>query len=254
MRTAFKVGGTIVSALATIGFQVLNIGQVASLFGLVFDWRWFTLVSSIFFFSFVAWWTGGLESYKRRIENSKPNLVFSEYREYPLFVVNTGQPIYHALQVWFKNKPRIPTDDSVAKDVTAKVIFYDRKTRGKLEIYGCFIKAEAFDFAGNVEFLEKIDNWSPNDEPRKLQISLKWLGDESAYGFAIGGLIASKGDGRELAKEIKKGTHYVKVELKGIRVDQAPFWFILENPGQKGVLSLTDPIKKPDLYKEGFQT
>lgn len=243
------------SALTTILFNTLDIRETVVLFGRSFDWKWFTLVAFLFFLGFVAWWIGGLESDKRQKENSKPNLVFTESREYPLFVINTGQPIYHGLQIWFKNKPRIPTDDSVAKDVTATIAFYDRNTKKKLDIYGCFILTEAYDFAGNIGVVNKLDNVPPNDEPLKLQIALKWQDDESAYGFARESFIYSKTqDGKETIREINKGTHYVKVQLSGTRVDQQPLWFILDNLGQGKALSLSKPIKKPNLCKEGFQT
>jgi len=251
MRIFFKVGGTIVSALATTIFLALDIAQVASLFGLVFDWQWFTLGSFILFLIFVAWWTGGLESYKRRIENSKPNLVFKKAGEWQFYT--KGQAIYHALQVWFVNNPRVTSDNSLAKDVTAVVTFYDRNTKNKLEIYGCFTEAEVPDYATIKDLKDKIDVWSPNDIPQKLLIALKYPGDESAYGYAKSNFLATQ-DGRESGKEIKKGKHYIKVTLKGIRIDQPPFWFILSNPGREGDLSLSNQIKKPDLCKEGFQT
>jgi hypothetical protein len=250
----FKVGGTVVSALVTIGFQVLDIAQVASVFGWVFDWRWFTLGSFIVFLIFVAWWTGGLESYKRRTENSKPNIVVRKKdKDEWQFYSKDGQPTYHALQVWFVNNPQVTSDNSVAKDVTAVVTFYDRNTKNKREIYGCFTEAEVPDYATIKDLKDKIDVWSPNDIPQKLLIALKYPGDESAYGYAKSNFLATQ-DGRESGKEIKKGEHYVKVTLKGIRIDQPPFWFILTNPGREGDLSLSDQIKKPDLCKEGFQT
>lgn len=101
--------------------------------------------------------------------------------------------------------------------------------------------------------MNKIDIWAPNDEPRKLQIALKWPSDESAFGFARESFIYSEtNDGREAAREIKKGTYYLRVRFTGTRVDQSPFWFILENAGRDKTLSISGPIRKPDLRKEGF--
>ena len=238
------------SALITILLNTLDIRETVILFGYSFDWKWFTLVAFLFFLGFVAWWIGGLESYKRQMENSKPNLVFKKAGEWQFYT--KGQAIYHALQVWFVNNPQVTSDNSVAKDVTAVVTFYDRNTKNKLEIYGCFTRAEVPDSATIKDLMDKIDVWSPNDIPQKLLIALKYPSDESAYGFAKSNFLATQ-DGRESGKEIKTGEHYVKVSLKGLRIDQPPFWFILKNPGREGDLSLSDQIKKPNLRKEGFQ-
>jgi len=43
MRTTFKVGGTIVSALVTIGSQILTIRGLSVILGYKIDWHWFTL-------------------------------------------------------------------------------------------------------------------------------------------------------------------------------------------------------------------
>ena len=252
--TAIKIGGTIFSALWNIAFNVLTLAGAGTLFGYFIDWRWFTLGGFIAFLGFVGWWLGGLESDKRQRENSKPNLVFKKAGEWQFYT--KGQATYRALQVWFVNSPQVTSDNSVAKDVTAIVTFYDRNTKNKLEIYGCFTQAEVPDYATIApikDLKDKIDVWSPNDIPQKLLIAFKYPDDESAYGFAKSNFLATQ-DGRELSKEIKKGKHYVKITLKGIGVGQPPFWFILENPSQGEGLSLSEPINKPNLHREGFQT
>ena len=239
------------SALATITLDILDIKEAVSLCGYSIEWKWFTLLAFILFLIFVIWWIVGLESYKRQIENSKPNLAFKKAGEWQFYT--EGQAIYRALQVWFVNSPQVTSDNSVAEDVTAIVTFYDRDTKNKLEIYGCFTQAEVPDYATIKDLKDKIDVWSPNDIPQKLLIAFKYPSDESAYGFAKSNFLATQ-DGRELSKEIKKGKHYVKITLKGIRVGQPPLWFVLENSGQDKELSLSNPIKKPDLRKEGFST
>ena len=251
MRIFLKVGGTVMSALATIAFNVLDIREAVFFFGYIFDWKWWTLVSFIVFLIFVIWWIYGLENYRHKFENSKPNLVFKKAGEWQFYT--KGQAVYHALQVWFVNNPQVASDNSVAEDITAVVTFYDRNTKNKLEIYGCFTQAEVPDYATIKDLKDEIDVWSPNAIPQKLLIALKYPSDETAYGYAKSNFLATQ-DGRESGKEIKKGKHYIKVTLKGIRIDQPPFWFILSNPGREGDLSLFDQIKKPDLCKAGFQT
>jgi hypothetical protein len=140
----------------------------------------------------------------------------------------------------------------VAKDVTAIIRFYDRNAKTIFEIHGCFTEAEVPDYATIRNLKDKIDFWSPNDIPQKLLIALKYQGDESAYGFAKSNFLVVN-DGREPAKEIKQGEHYVKIIFRGIGVTQSTSWFILNNPGQGRDLSISGPIQKPDLNKEGFQ-
>jgi hypothetical protein len=207
----------------------------------------------ILFVGFVGWWLGGLELYKNRIERSKPNLVFQEYRETPLF--ENGKPLYHGLQAWFVNKPKTPTKDSIAEDVTAKITFYNRTTHEKLAVYGLWVITEAFDFAGYTEANNTLSKIPPNAEPCKLAIAIKWQEDESAYAFVVESQIYSKTrDFREKVREIKKGVHYVKVEFSGVGIAQEPYWLILNNSGLDKELSLSAPIKKPNLHKEGFKT
>lgn len=254
MRIFLKVGGTIVSALATIVFTTVDIRETVFLFGYSLDWKWFILVAFLFFLGFVIWWIWGLESYKRQIETSKPRLVFKKAGGWQFHT--EGKVSYYALQVWFVNNPKLASDTSMAKEVTATLTFYDNDNNKEFEIFGCFTHAEVPDFATIApvkDLKDKIDVFPPNDIPQKLLIALKWPGDESAYGLSKSNFLATQ-DLREQAKELKKGTHYVEITLKGVRVDQLPFWFILTNPGREGDLSLTEPIKKPNLHKADSRT
>lgn len=97
-KTIFKIGVTITSALATAILNAKDIREVVSLFGYSVQW---SLLTFILFLGFVIWWIGGLESYKHRWENGKPNLVFRKAQEYPFY--RKGQAIYHAVQIWFVN-------------------------------------------------------------------------------------------------------------------------------------------------------
>ncbi len=80
-------------ALATIGFNVLDIRETASVFGHTFDWQWLTLGSFVLFLGFVAWWIVGLEIRKRQSENAKPNIrteLETSKKRFNLLVRNIG--------------------------------------------------------------------------------------------------------------------------------------------------------------------
>ncbi len=181
------------------------------------------------------------------IRDTQPRLEFIKAGDWQFY--QDGKAIYGALQIWFVNKPRLSSDDCVARDVTSMVAFYDEGGREVLSIHGCFIEAEAYDWAGNIKRLQKIDSWEPNDEPRKLQIALRWPSEESAYGFEY----TTKGDGKVKEKEIPEVRYYVEISFRGTRVNQPPFWFIVDNPGQGGAFfSCSEPVPKP-VWSTGYQ-
>lgn len=75
MWTAIKIGGTILSALWTIAFNVITLAGVGTLFGYIIDWRWFTLGGFIAFLGFIGWWLGGLYRRIHELEANKPSII-----------------------------------------------------------------------------------------------------------------------------------------------------------------------------------
>jgi hypothetical protein len=175
------------------------------------------------------------------IQNSQPNIVFSEYREAPYFrkspVAKGKVPIYHILQAWFINKPIFPSESSVAKKITAKIEFWDvNRVNQYYSVYGQWAKATAPDHAGHKGWEPEI-NLAPILIPCKLMIALKHLKDSSCYGFSDESLGRFPVDGRDPIVELEKGQYQVHVQLMGIRVDKS-FWLLLINPGPEGKLKL----------------
>jgi hypothetical protein len=240
--------GAIVSALfaaTSFGFNTFSVKPDA-------HWSLIAFISILAFIGFVSWGWVGSEMRARKLVSGSPNIIFAQWRESPFFNP-TNNPTYHGLQVWFLNKPKTSTEDSIAKDVTAKVTFYDRASKKPFDVYGAFVVSPAYDNAGYTDITNKLDSIATNDEPHKLQIALKWQSDDSAYAFAKETLMGvATQDGREKLREIRKGKHYVKITFSGTRLNTPSFWFELDNPGQNGSLSLSSPIKKPNLRKEGF--
>ncbi|MBI3931182.1 MAG: hypothetical protein HY325_04080 [Chloroflexi bacterium] len=237
------------SALITARLTANDVTEVVSAFGITLQWSFLTFV---LFLGFITWWIWGLENYKRQREHSKPYFKVQRHGDWQFYVNKVAT--WGALQIWFVNKPKVASDNAVAKDVTATITLYDRVARTKIERPGCFIEAESFDWAGNVRRLQKIDEWPPNDEPRKLQVALRWPSEDIAYIFTY---TTSMDWGREEPNAIAKGTHYLEVSFAGTRVDQPSLWFLLENPGRgksNPFLRLIKPIKKPNLRKEASQT
>ncbi len=164
-----------------------------------------------------------------------------------------GQAVYRALEIWFVNNPKARSDNAIARKVTCSLRFYDRTTKKITPVFGCFTQPESVGLATIKDLISEIDEWYPNNKPRKLMVALKWPGDEIAYAFAKENFYDTE-DGKKPDKLLNKGSHYVEVDFQGTGVEQPPMWFILTNPGNEGQLSVSDPIKKPDLRKEGFQS
>jgi hypothetical protein len=93
MRTAFKVGGTIFSALWTVVFNALTLAGIGTFLGYEIDWRWFTLAGFIAFLVFVGWWIGGLYRQLHALKANKPSIKVrprNEFDNYYLEVKNIG--------------------------------------------------------------------------------------------------------------------------------------------------------------------
>ncbi|MBI2851671.1 MAG: hypothetical protein HYX84_01010 [Chloroflexi bacterium] len=245
-----RVGGTLVSALVTALLNGNDITEMVVPFGLSIP---LSLITFLFFLGFTAWWIIGLEMYKNRRERSKPNICVQQPpRDWQFYSDPDKKAIWGALQIWFVNKPKIALESSIGEDVTATIVIYDTNSKKRLLNPGCFIEAEFSQWANIKKRLEKIEHWAPNNEPRKLQVAVRWPDEDDAYAF-----VYVTGEGREEAMKITKGCHYLAVLFRGLRIDQPALWFVLENPGRgegNPFLSARSLMKKPNLRKEGFQT
>lgn len=93
MRTIFKVGGTILSALWTLVFNALTLAGVGTFLGYEIDWRWFTLGGFIAFIVFAGWWIVGLYHRIHELSANKPSIKVrprNEFDNYYLEVKNIG--------------------------------------------------------------------------------------------------------------------------------------------------------------------
>lgn len=213
--------------------------------------RWDLVIVFIVFVGFVSWAIIARQITISKNINTRPHLKYVEKHETPLYAIESkdgfkiGDYLYNVLQIWFKNEPKIATDDAIAKDVIATVTFYDRTRKTINKIPTCFIIGKARDLAGNTgDRLEIIEKWSPG-EICKLQIAIKRTNDENAFAFTQDGF-----SGRELGIN----NYYVKILLEGIGViNFKPLWFNMINKGKGNNLFLSNPINKPNLHREGFQ-
>lgn len=249
MRTKVSIGGAIftaASSAAGFAFNAFNIWP---------DINW-SLVALIAFVAFVVivgqgWYAS--EHRAKQYETSRPKIICKQIitRQH---IDEERKPIYWAIQVWFINSPSITSEHSTAKNVTATVTFYDEQKKKKFEMHGCFTQTAVPESAGINRFDDLRDvivTWPPNDIPQKLPLALQWPDDEIAYGLARSNLSVKqlKAPGRK----IMKGLHFVEVLFKGVGVDRQIFWFSLNNLGQGNKLSVTGPIKPPNLKREGYK-
>jgi hypothetical protein len=240
MRTAISTLGAIVSgAISAIGISFNAFNICPSI-----EWIWIAGIS-FFIFVIIIWqgWSAS-ENRAKQYEKTNPYLIFKEKRESEIWQPGNNDPIFRALQVWFINKPKISSERSVAKDLTATVTFYNRVTKKNFDVYGIFVVAEYYEDMGYRGISNKIDKFPPSNEPAKLQLAIKRQNEESAHAFV-----------KNVSEpEILMGSHYVRVQFSGTGINQKAYWFNLTNPGNAGTLSISNPIKPPNLHREGFLT
>lgn len=243
--SSFGIWGYVVLVLTILSIinAYSNItGNPIPIFTIVPTWGWLTLLVLVLviapFFAFHKIKTK-LDNY----ENMQPNIVFDQFRETPLFRIvqpyAKGEPIYHVIQVWFKNLPITPMESSIAKQVTATIEFWENGDNPKqvLRIAGVWLISFAPSFAGIKEQRKTIDIF-PNDESCKLLVALKWEDDDDAYGYATESFVHSlTQDGRDGGRKLPQGEYSVCVKLRGVGVDKL-FWFTLINPGKGKSLEL----------------
>ena len=241
MRTKIQLIGSILS------FIVQIIGWAMA--GKTIAFWLMGLIGSIAFAVFMGWMVYGYYNQLKVIENVKPNLVLKKVRGWQFHT--KGVDSYYALQGWFTNNPKVPSDNSIAKDVTATMTFYDNDGKREFEMYGCWTQPRIVEGAEIVEakdLRDKIDLFSPNDIPQKLLIAVKWPSDEIAYGLSKSNFY--KGQNlKESGKELKRGTHYVKILFRVVNIGQEPFWFDLTNFGQGRDLSISELTAPPSFDK-----
>ena len=207
------------------------------------------LIGSIALALFMGWMVWGYHRRLEAIESAKPHLVLTQARGWQYHT--EGATSYYALQGWFRNEPRVPSESSVASHVTAMIVFYDHSGNREFSMHGCWTQPDIIESADILEAKDLRDDVGlllPNDTPHKLLIAVKWPGDEIAYGLSRSSFQKAQFL-REAGKELKKGNHYAEVLFKGVNVEQEPFWFSLVNPGQGGVLTICQLKAPPDFDK-----
>lgn len=177
-----------------------------------------------------------------KITQSQPNIIVDQIREAPLFrdtpVSDKKVPMYHVVQVWFRNSPEFPSETSEAKQVTALIEFWNFDRNVKLfSSYGQWANSTAPNHVGFSGTMSEVD-LPPGNLMAKLLIALKNPSDDNCYGYAIEN-VSKHIDGRDPSFELTEGKYQICVKLDGIRV-RKDFLFLLENPNKGNNLSLKE--------------
>ena len=181
-----------------------------------------------------------VETHLHSIQTPFPRVLYSRFRVaqlyYPSPVTSSNYPSYEILQVWFENAPKFPTDQSVAKEVSAIIEFWTL-SRDKLlfQIHGQWAETTAPNHVGYKGVKATIDIL-PSHIESKLMIALKYRDDDSAYPFSIES-IRDFSDGRNPNLVLLPGDYFLKICLRGIGIDKE-FLFTLENFGKGKSLDL----------------
>ena len=181
----------------------------------------------------------------RSIDESRPNIVLHSIRSAQLYrdanVVDGKRPIFRVVQVWFRNNPFIPSEQSMAKSITALIEVRNKINAPMLvKAYGVWSVENPPDFVASAKYSSTVDI-PPGNLPVKLNIALKYTSEASAYAISLEGF-ARDPDGRDPSYEISAGNYEVTVHLNGIGVDQT-FRFDLNNPGKDSEINL-QPLER----------
>jgi hypothetical protein len=172
-------------------------------------------------------------------EQAKPLVEFTRARQAQMYqesqIIEGKRPTYEILQAWFINNPKLPTETSIAKGVTAKITILKPDSSKLFEYFGQWAKSNAPDNVGFDGILETVDI-QPGHLESKLFIALKFPLESSCYAFTKESL-RSTPDGRSQRYEIVAGDYKIKVHLLGVGVDDV-FWFDFHNFGVNKSLEL----------------
>jgi hypothetical protein len=176
-------------------------------------------------------------------EAAKPHIEFSQIRQATMFgqwLVSSDNEIkFEVLQVWFRNNPSIPSEATIAKDITALIIITKSDSTILFQYHGQWAESNAPNNVGYNNFRDTVEI-KPGYLEAKLFIALKYPSDADCYAFTREGFL-STGDGRYPVYRIAPDAYSVKIYLKGVGVDE-PFRFTLHNYGSNQPLILEPEI------------
>ncbi|OGO25726.1 MAG: hypothetical protein A2136_04995 [Chloroflexi bacterium RBG_16_54_11] len=230
----------------TIIFFILDVvGVIAVWVWVIDDWQ-----EAIVFPIFIIVIFGGQYLVFRRIwqqlaryEAAKPHIEFSQIRQAPIFgpwvMSDDKDTTFEVLQVWFRNNPSIPSEQTIAKAISALIVITKSDSTPLFQYHGQWAESNAPNNVGYKNYQDNVEI-RPGYLEAKLFIALKYLPEDECYAFTREGFISTN-DGRYPAYKIVPGDYSVKIHLKGIGVDET-FPFILHNYGSNQPLKLERQI------------
>jgi len=174
----------------------------------------------------------------------RPLILFVKARKSPTFrpsrVVAAKVPAGELIQAWFENRPALPSDGSVARQIGAIVSFRSPETDNPLfQVHGQWAKSTAPNHVGFKGTTPTLD-LNPGALCAKLIIALKYPSDSDAFAYSAESL-QNHIDGRNPGLRLPPGEYDVTVEIRGVNVDQQ-FALRLSNSGDETGLALSqDP-------------
>lgn len=167
--------------------------------------------------------------------------------QYPLI----GKPYF--AHVKFRNNPRMPTDEAIAKHVVAEISFFDNEFGILLNsIYGRWADTDqpgTLSPFAPIRDLCQVD-FEPNGLPRVLDIALKYPEHECCHAFNNDSCRSREWILPEFALQ---GDRFpIRIALRGANVAGKGWWFMLRNEGKhKGITieSIDPPALDDDLVK-----
>ncbi len=222
------------------------------------------LLAFLLFAGLVGWVIYDLQHKLEQILNTRPNIVLGPIDQHFQGTVNSNywSDLYHSwiisksehpffTRIWISNKPKEIELGVMAEDLASHIEFWDEFYQKCLfSMRGRWAETkQAIQNAGTLD-TKQIDI-PPNASEFCLDIGIKYFEEDVFYAYNDESQYGKSG-GRDKDKEIKQGTHIIRVRIRGKGVDVS-FWFELHNPGSNANVSLI-AIPSPSSDKVGSLT
>jgi hypothetical protein len=196
-------------------------------------WPWL-IISLVYLIILITWSSyNAVKKANERVNeyiSQSPSIELSELRGSPLFI--NEKPIYFIWQAWFQNKPKIRNEQSIAKDVTALIEFWEIPDRKLYRtVFGQWAETNApVNITHNPSDGKLKTDMQPNNEYHKLSIVIKYPEENECYAYARENF-TSDPTFHNPTFVLSNSQYLVRIRLEGLSVEEE-FELKLVNPGK----------------------
>jgi hypothetical protein len=149
----------------------------------------------------------------KTIDDASPRVTLTDIQ---VALLNQDDRQFEILELWYRNEPEVPAEDSIARDVTADVEILGVQYYVGFRADWLITAAETHAGFSGVKSATDI---LPNAVTEKLAICIRHVGEPDAYAFCRDNVHAHA-DGRHPSYRIPPGEYRLTVKMRGIRLPE----------------------------------